>query len=269
MGFKPTRQLISSEGLIFASQGQDTVGVLSRTVTDAMFVLLGIILESAHHSSDSKRKLVQDLGSSCSRLELSGIRIGVPGGTQRLPECKTEAFRCVLSSLKSAGAVIVTNVKVTGVQVYEQLSTEQKQVVLDADMKVAINNYLSSLATNPNNIYDLQDLIDFTKCCPEEAYPRKNVEVLVRAQASNRSSTLYQSMMAKDEYFAGNGGIAYALNQYHCAVLLVPVLSVPLQTLAAKAGSPVISIPIGLYPPETVVKLDDASGLVEVAPGIP
>jgi amidase len=49
----------------------------------------------------------------------------------------------------------------------------------------------------------------------------------------------------------------------------VPNLDPVLQTLAAKAGSPVLSIPIGIYPDTTEVVVDKGNGMVDIAPGIP
>ncbi|KAF2625338.1 hypothetical protein BU25DRAFT_492979 [Macroventuria anomochaeta] len=74
-------------------------------------------------------------------------------------------------------------------------------------------------------------------------------------------------MLEKDKYFAGC--IESALDRYDCDVLLMPTLSVALQTFAAKAGSPVISVPMGIYPEETQVEADPKIGLITVAPGIP
>jgi amidase len=76
-------------------------------------------------------------------------------------------------------------------------------------------------------------------------------------------------MLAKDAYFAGDGGIEGALTRHGCHVLLVPTLCVTLQTFAAKAGSPVLSVPMGCYPEGTVVQRDKGNGLVDVAAGVP
>jgi amidase len=80
---------------------------------------------------------------------------------------------------------------------------------------------------------------------------------------------LFKKMMAMDEYFIGEGGIDAALSRHRCDVILSPTLSVTLQTFAAKAGSPVLSVPMGVYPLGTRVEKDERNGLVNVAPGIP
>lgn len=152
---------------------------------------------------------------------------------------------------------------------YEALSAAEKSVILDTDMKISINYYLSSLATSPQKIPNIQDLIEFTKSHPREEYPARNVAGLERAEATDPENELYKAMLAKDEYFIGDGGILGALNRHRCSVLLIPTLSVTLQMFAAKAASPVMSVPMGLYPAGTEVLKDEKNGLIDVASGIP
>ncbi|KAH7094279.1 amidase signature domain-containing protein [Paraphoma chrysanthemicola] len=272
IGFKPTRNLLPSEGIIHASERQDTVGVLARTVADAMHVALDMAYQSQHRNAATKSNLVQDISRACLNLDLAGMRIGIPwhlNDIKTMHGAKYESFRIVLSVLKNAGATLVHDIVVTGADEYENLTVEEKQIMLDTDMKLAINKYLSSLATNPNNITDLQDLIDFTKSCPEEECPTRNVAGLERAQATDPNNDVYLTMLARDAYFTGEGGIAGALIRHSCAVLLIPTLSPTVQTFAAKAGSPVLSVPMGTYPPGTPIERDAKNGLVNIAPGIP
>lgn len=205
-------------------------------------------------------------------LDLSGIRIGIPNELcelRNIPQCKHQVFVSVLRKLQDAGAVIVEFGNLKGAEEFEALSQEERQVVLDTDMKIAINAYLSSVTTNPNNVKNLKDLIGFLKTCSEEEYPKRNVQGLERAQATNPSNGLYQSMLKKDLYFAGEGGIAGALDRYSCHVLLIPTLSATMQSFAAKAGSPVMSVPMGIFPEGTAIERDPKNGLICVAPGIP
>ncbi|KAF2026282.1 amidase signature enzyme [Setomelanomma holmii] len=143
-------------------------------------------------------------------------------------------------------------------------TVRERQIILDTGMKVAINTYLASLATNPNTINDVQDLIDFTKACAEEKYPARNVVGFERAAATSPDKPLYLKMMAREEHFTtGPGSIAAAFKKHKCSVMLVPALSPTLQPLAAKAGSPVLSIPMGVYPAGTEVTKDAGNGLVK------
>ena len=272
IGFKPTRGLLSSEGLIHASKRLDTIGILTRTVSDASLFLVGLVQQGDHLSSPMKQKLVHDLGSTCSSTYLYGVRIGIPSGLsdlQNLPSCKKEAFERTITRLESAGATIIRDFPIPGARSWEALPHEARDVILATDMKVVINTYLSSLVTNPNNIKNLQDLIAFTKAHPAEQYPQRNVQGLERAEASDPDGLLYNTMLAKDRYYTGEGGIEAALCRKCCDVMILPTLSVTMQTFAAKAASPVMSVPMGAFPEDTPVEKDSKNGLVNVAPGIP
>ena len=272
VGFKPTRGLLSSKGIIYASKRLDTVGVLTRTVSDASFFVLGLVQQSDHIPSPTKQKLLQNLSSVCSSTHLNGIRIGVPhhlSELENLPRCRKEAFEKTLTLLENAGATIIHDFQITGASSWEALSPEAKSIILDTDMKVAINSYLSSLEKNPNGIQNLQDLITFTKAHPAEQYPRRNAEGLERAEASDLNGLLYRTMLVKDNYYTGEGGIETALCTNCCDVMILPTLSVTIQSFAAKAGSPVISVPMGVFPIDTPIEKDSRNHLVNVAPGIP
>jgi amidase len=215
---------------------------------------------------------MQGIRLACSEADLTGVRIGVPS---HLSDFKTlhkqefEAFERALGALERFGATIVHNVIISGADEYEALSSGEKQIILDTDMKIAINSYLSTLTRNPNNVHSLQSLINFTKSCPEEEYPLRNVEGFERAQATYPDGDLYRKMIARDEYFAGEGGIESALSRHRCVVLLVPTLSVTLQTFAAKVGSPVMSVPMGSFSEDAAVEVDAKNRLINIAPGIP
>jgi amidase len=206
------------------------------------------------------------------KVDLSGVRIGVPwhiSDFKTLHQDKVEPFKRALEALEQAGATIVHDVVVSGADEYEAMSPAKKQIILDTDMKAAINEYLASLVMNPMYIHDLQELIDLTKVCPGEEYPQRNVEGLERAQATHPDNQLYRDMLAADEDFVGEGGVEAALTRHRCDVLLVPTLSVTLQTFAAKAGSPVLSVPMGSFAEDTEVEVDEKNGLINIAPGIP
>lgn len=237
-----------------------------------MQTLIEIVCYSEHHTVQTKTRAILSMSLACLRVDLSGVRIGVPwhiSNFKTLHKDKVESFKRALEALERAGATIVHDVVVSGVDEHEAMSPAKKQIILDTDMKVAINEYLDSLATNPQNIHNLQDLIDFTKGCPGEEFPQRNVEGLERAQATQPENQLYWEMLAADEYFVGEGGIEAALTRHRCDVLLIPTLSVTLQIFAAKAGSPVMSVPMGTFAEGTEVEVDAKNGLINIAPGIP
>ncbi|KAL7776949.1 hypothetical protein CFE70_007369 [Pyrenophora teres f. teres 0-1] len=275
IGFKPTRGLLSSKGLIHASKRLDTVGVLARTVLDTQLVLTNILKHSHHMYEPTKQALLRDLDIAISTPCIHGIRIAIPcpytlREFQNLSPFKTLAFDNLVLSLKEAGATVIRNVAIPGAPVWASLSLPEQTILFYADMKASINAYLSSLTTNPYNITDLASLIAFTKHHPDEQYPRRNVEGLENAQAADLDASLYKKMLEEEDYFInGEGGIHAALTACCADVIILPTLSPTMQMLAAKAGSPVMSVPMGIFPVDTIVEKDEGSGLVSVAPGIP
>lgn len=82
---------------------------------------------------------------------------------------------------------------------------------------------MSIFQVSEQNVNNLQCLINFIKTCREEYFIARNVEVLERAQATNPKSKLFQTILKRDTYFMGEGGIA---GTHDCDVLLIPGLSV-------------------------------------------
>lgn len=250
----------------------NTIGLIVRDVSDALDVLLEIVHSSTHHDTQTKIKLFRDLGSARVGLDLQGMRIGIPwhlSDLASLHEAKLGPLKRIIDALSRAGATVIHDVQISGALEFEPLPLSEKSVLLDTDMKVAVDTYLSSLTTNPQRVHNLNDLIAFTKSCSGENYPLRNVEGFQRAAATSPLDETYLRLSARDEYFATDGGIEGALGRHRCNVLLVPTLCVTLRTFAAKAGSPVMSVPMGSYPPGTIVERGEHNDLVNVAPGIP
>jgi amidase len=274
IGFKPTRGLIPSDGIIFSSQELDTLGLLTRTVQDADSILHEIrawSTPSVFVPQRNSRTRPLSLGSYYG-TSLTGLRIGVPyrflGEADKLGELKSNEFAQVVCRLEKAGAEVIQGIDVQGADIYEGLPNASKEIVLLTHIKIAMDDYLSGLGQNPNNLRSLQDIIDFTKECEEEEYPQRNIEFLECAQATDPDDPLYKAMLRMDEYFAREG-IAGTLDRHKVDVLMMPTLSATMQSFAAKAGSPVISVPMGAYPDGTEVDIDRSNGLVTVASNIP
>lgn len=266
MGFKPTRGWISTRGIIAASERLDSIGVLSRNAGDAGIIVAELVKHDPDKTEEESLTILEKLDFEHLKEDCRGLRVGIPWtlhGNSTLDVPRKAAFLRVLQALSSSGADLNFDITIPGIAVYDALSTAEKNIILDTEMKVAMNNYFSNLVTNPNHINSIGDLIVFTKHHESEEYPIRNVAVLERAQKINPTDKLYLETREKDTYFTGEGGIYAALTRHNCNVMLVPLLSGKMQTLAAKAGSPTMSVPMGWYPEGTEVHKDERSGLVE------
>ena len=88
VGLKPTRDLISKEGLIALAPSLDTVGIITRNVRDNLIMLCAIL-------GSDYQAFLNEL-----RSELSGIRVGVDFRHLESPDITEEVRKTFLESLE-------------------------------------------------------------------------------------------------------------------------------------------------------------------------
>jgi amidase len=272
VGLKPTTGLVSRDAVIPISYKQDTVGPFTRTVKDSAHILTLIAGKSqADPRTDGiPFETIPDYAKSCQGTDLTGIRIGVPRNAfPGIGPVEDKAFTKALETLSLAGAHIVEDANFLAAEEYEALPDSDKSVVIHADFKLSLANYLKSLETNPNNLHSLQDLIDYTKTHAGEEYPARNVAQFDSAQSIDVESQEYKDIAAREQYIAGDGGIIGVLKRHNVDVLAVPTPADIAVAFSAIAGTPVISIPLGFLPADTPVKKDSKSDLISSGPNFP
>ncbi|PVH71877.1 hypothetical protein DL98DRAFT_596554 [Cadophora sp. DSE1049] len=131
VGCKPTRGLIPAQGIITVSQKKDVVGPIVRTVKDAALILDAIT--PVRHAAGLYAK-------SCSTTDL-----------------RADAFQVTVDLLKAAGAIIVDDIRLAGLDDYISLPDSMRQIVLDTEFKVSMEKYFHSLLRNSRS--------PFKKCC--------------------------------------------------------------------------------------------------------
>lgn len=258
--------------MIPISYKQDTVGPLTRTVKDSAHILTLIAGKSQvdPRTDDIPFEAIPDYEASCKGTDLNGIRIGVPRNAfHDIGPVEDKAFTKALETLRLAGAHIVEDANLLAAEEYEALPDSDKSVVMHADFKLSLANYLKSLVTNPNNLHTLQDLIDYTKTHDEEEYPARNVSQFESAQTIDMESQEYKDIAAREQYIAGDGGIIGALKRHNVDVLVVPTAADIAVTFSAIAGTPAISVPLGFLPPDTPVEKDTKSDFISRGPNFP
>lgn len=91
-----------------------------------------------------------------------------------------------------------------------------------------------------------------------------------QAEGIDVGSEKYRKMLEQEQYFGGEGGILGAMEKHSLGALVFPADQDIANDLAAKMGFPAISVPLGFWPEDTPVELDQAKpNLVIVAPGMP
>lgn len=81
----------------------------------------------------------------------------------------------------------------------------------------------------------------------------------------------FQAALKQNEYFAGDGGIPGALKANQLDLIVAPAMYGPTVSIAARAGLPVVVIPLGKYPQGTDIKYSKSrpDTLVNFAPEVP
>ncbi|KAL2396246.1 amidase [Exophiala dermatitidis] len=275
VGIKPTVGLTSRDLVIPISEHQDTVGPMARTVKDAAYLLAAIAGKSPHdnYTDAIPFDTIPDYVAACNFSALKGKRIGVPRNLIDLTADPPAApivpvFDAALEILRKAGAIIVDNTNFTG---YEALNEgNYSNVVLEADFISDLpKEYLSQLSYNPNKVYSVADVRNFTHAFPLEDWPERDTLVWDSALALgfNNTSPEFWSNYTMNTYLAGPLGVTGALKNYSLDALVLPTEFSP--NFPALIGSPVITVPLGSYPPDTEVLVNGFGNLNATAPNIP
>ncbi|KAK3701683.1 hypothetical protein LTR37_015335 [Vermiconidia calcicola] len=272
VGIKPTVGLTSRYLVIPISEHQDTVGPMARSVKDAAYVLQAIAGKDDHDNYTSAIPgPIPDYVAACNFNSLAGVRIGVAANVlefygEYIDPPVMQAFNEAVQQIADAGATIVD----ANFTAFEEWNDDPDGlVILNADFKVGLANYLSELTYNPNGIENLHDIRDFTHEFPAEKWPKRDTLIWRSAfrQGFNNTSPEFWPAYQASLFYGGEGGILGALERTNTSAVLLPTqfsAGIP-----ALVGSPVITVPMGFYPANWTVEMNDFGNLVEAGPNIP
>ena len=277
VGIKPSVGLTSRHLVIPISEHQDTVGPMTRTVKDAAYILQAIAgpdPSDNYTSAIPNNGTIPDYVSACKLDALQGVRIGVARNvleiySDYLDAPVVEAFNQAVAEIESLGATIV-DANFTGFEAYQ--SDSNGTLVLNADFLVNLKSYFSELTYNPNNITDLAQLTSFTHAFPAESYPDRDTGAWDGPNGAltqgwdNTDPRFWQAYQA-NLFYGAEGGILGALARTNTSAVLLPTQVSP--GIPAIVGSPVITVPMGFYPPNWTVTRNRRGSLVESGPGVP
>lgn len=254
------------------SNRQDTIGPMARTVKDAAMVLQAIVGQDPKDNytlASPFAACFPDYVAACKSSGLQGKRIGIPrnvvshyGGKDNPV---VSAFEATISEIEAAGATIVEDANFTAYEEFTNSDTYGEMTALDFISNIA--NYLSSLKTNPNKLYSLNDIRNFTQHEPLEDYPDRDTHLwdLALFVGLNNTSPEFWLMYQEVLRIGGDGGILGALDRQNLDAVILPTAVAP--GIPAIVGSPAITVPLGVLPEGTPEFKD--RGVVYSAPGIP
>lgn len=273
VGIKPTVGLTSRALVIPISEHQDTVGPMARTVRDAAYLLQAIAGKDPddNYTSAIPFDTIPDYVAALNFSSLRGKKFGIPRNViQGADPPVSAAFEAAMKLIRKAGATVSDNANITSFALSQYLNGNSSTIVLDADFITDLpKNYLSKLTTNPNNVHNLADVSNFTHRFPAEDYPDRDTAIWdeTLGLGFNNTDPRFWAAYQENLIIGGNQGILGLLKNNSFDALLLPTAFSP--GLPALVGTPVVTVPLGFYPPDTKVQKNRRGTLVEVGPNIP
>ena len=272
VGIRPTVGLIPPKLVITVSEHQDLVGPMARTVKDVAYMLQAIAGKDAEDSYTSIQPFDSppDYIAACDSSALPKRQIGIPRNLVPDPAPQIlKAFESAIITIKEAGATIVNNTNNTTNTLDLYNSGTTTEFVLEADFLTNVKSYLSELTTSPNLITPLADVHALTQRFPAEDYPSQDTSVWDSAlrNGSDKTFPAFWSAYKTNIRIAARDGIIGALTNNSLDALILPTGFAP--DLPVLIGAPVITVPLGFYPPDQPVKRDNRGLLVVTGPDVP
>jgi amidase len=111
---------------------------------------------------------------------------------------------------------------------------------------------------------------NFTQSFPLEDYPDRNTGVWDEAldvQGYNNTDPRFWAAYQQNLLFGGEGGLLGALERHDLDAVILP--STFAFRFAAIVGAPVVTVPLGVYPPDAPVIPNSRGNLVSLGPNVP
>ncbi|KAF3901795.1 hypothetical protein AA313_de0205462 [Arthrobotrys entomopaga] len=272
VGIKPTVGLTSRHLVIPISEHQDTVGPMARTVRDAAYILSAIAGKDADdkYTANIPFSEIPEYWKGLQAGSLKGAKIGIPRNVLPAGFPNLDLFDQAVGAIRQLGATIV-DTSFPAVMEFMQASQTDHNTVMDLDFKTNLKEYLSKLTVNPNNIHNLQDLMDFTTKDPREAYPDRDIKswiVAMNHTCQDNTCEAFKKAYENNVKVGGQGMILGALDtkDEKLDALILPSLMAGM--IAAPSGHPVVTVPMG-FRPANVPVTTGSRGLISDAPGVP
>lgn len=266
VGMKPTIALVSRRGIVPISLNQDSSGPMTRTVRDVAMIL--DVLAGTDPGDPWSAQADANRGDYMAALDteaLQGVRLGVIRPSGDAADAVGGLFDAALATMAAQGAVVVEIPSDELIDIRPEM-----RVILLHDFKVDLNAYF---ATMPDDVEvrTLADLIGHGKTDPRESMHTMDLWEDAEATEGGREHPDFIAAFADGQRLTRDEGIDRLLMQYGVAALITPsgnpasviqpdgtegrgplpqgprgTSPSSLTTIAAVAGYPLITVPMGL-----------------------
>lgn len=247
---------------------------MARSVADAALVLSIIAGKDASDNYTLAQPAhLPDYAGCLSLTSLKGARIGVPRQVLDTLGDSTSgpifaAFNASIDVMRKAGAIIVDPIEFPAWADIVADKGDSENAVLAADLLSTLPIYFSQLTYNPLKVKNLADVSNFTQHFKLEDYPERDTAFWDTAfTLFNNTDPEFWPIYQQSYYFGAEGGVLGALKKYKLDAIILPTDFA--SSLPARAGLPVVTVPMGSYPKGTPVVKQPYWNLVEQAPNIP
>ncbi|GMY05509.1 probable amidase At4g34880 [Fagus crenata] len=247
VGIKPTVGLTSRAGVIPVSPRQDTIGPITRTVSDAVYVLDAIAGFDYYDEATRDASKYIPRGGYKQFLKaygLKGKRLGIvrnPFFTSGTGSVQAKAFEYHFQTLRQGGAVLIDNLEIANIDVSLNATFSGEGTALLAEFKLSLNAYLKDLVSSP--VRSLADVIAFNeKFSDLEMIKEFGQDIFLAAQATNgignkeKAALLNLAKLSRD-------GFEKVVRENRLDALVTPgVDAAPVLAIGGFSG---INVPVG------------------------
>ncbi|MEZ5365614.1 MAG: amidase [Bryobacterales bacterium] len=248
VGIKPTLGLVAQAGIIPIAHTQDTAGPMARTVLDAALLLDAL--------ADPGTRKEDRYAAFCVAGKLKGARIGVARQLMGRRDDADKLAEEAIAALEAEGAEVVD---IEGLPEGGATGDAGYQVLL-YEFKADLNKYLAGLGPQAR-VKSLAEVIAFNETNADREMPYFGQEHMIRAEEKGGlDSPEYKKALALTKRMAQAQGIDKAVDRYKLDAILAPTTGPSWTTdlvngdhgsggsssLAARAGYPNITVPMGL-----------------------
>ncbi|EAD8855474.1 amidase [Listeria monocytogenes] len=220
VGFKPSKGLVSNEGIIPLSSRFDTPGPLTRTVTDA-YLTTNVLMDEASQTPLSKDAL-------------KNKRIGLLSDDESNEE--TAILKKIKKDLTNAGATVIEGITL---EELEQVDTDYI-TLLNADFKRDLNQFLQ---INRSPMSTLESIIAFNKINPTRNMKFGQSELV--ASQNNTMTKQEADNVANELIHITQNELDSVLQNERLDAIVSAGVGGSVKFLAPIAGNPELTIPAG------------------------
>src|SRR5262249_9904438 len=249
-------------GIVPIAHSQDTAGPMTRSVADAAALLAAMAGSDPEDEAtrDSATKRLRDYSSFLDRNGLKGARLGVVRdklfGYNRAAD---ELAEKAIADMRAQGAIIIDPANIPTLGKFD----ETEFTVMLYELKADLAKYLTW--SGSTRVRTLADVIAFNDAHRAEEMPFYGQDTMVKANAKGPlTSPEYRRALENNHKLARAQGIDAVMAKYNLDALVAPTGTpawlidlvtgdhlnpdeVSPSTIAAVAGYPHITVPMGFY----------------------